>query len=145
MVLCGLGLGAVYIAAQCLHAGAQGRATIDLNRQCAGFAEKGDWSLREKLIGQDIVLWAPRDPDALTRLLAQFLRRAHLDQQPGIVVLIAPLGLHVGMGAAQGLAHLWCAPLFVDKWVHIVRECHFIAEPMGMALPGGSIPKHCHS
>ena len=85
----------------------------------------------------------PNDHNALTRILAHYMRRPSIEQQPKSMVFIAPIPLHIGMGAIEGLSDLWHTPLMGDTRVPIVRECSFITEPLEMVLSGGANPRHC--
>ena len=110
-------------------------------RELANLAEKGDEKIWDRLQGKDVLLWAPSDNIALTRILAALLRRAGSDRRPTALRMIAPVPLLAGMNTVESITDLWWHPLLSEKWVPLVRGCSFSAYPFEIILLGPKGPR----
>jgi len=112
------------------------------DRAIASLMDKGDAKAWDELIGHKVVMRAPEDANAVTRLLATFLRRAQPAQRPASIRLAAPILLMPGMTTPSQIMDLWWSPLLCDKWAPVVRGCTFTTTPLDMILPGRDVPRH---
>ena len=95
-------------------------------RELANLAEKGDEKIWDRLQGKDVLLWAPSDNNALTRILAALLRRAGSDRTPTALRMIAPVPLLAGMNTVESISQIsggtHCS---VRKGFHSLELFHF--------------------
>jgi len=125
-----------------LRLGLQNDEAIAKARRLANLAEKGDEKIWPEIQGQDVVLWAPADGNALTRLLSQFLKRTAPDQRPSSLCLIVAIPLLTGMHSIENILDLWSTALLSEKWSSIVRRTTFTTTPMDMVMSGAGTPRH---
>ena len=88
-----------------------------------------------------MTMWAPADYNALTRLLASFVKRP-AEKLPQILRLLVPIPLLPGMDSVSKLFDLWSHPLLGEKWACICGAPVFATTPMEMILPGRQGPRH---
>ena len=105
-------------------------------------AEKGDDKIWDKLKGLDVVMWAPTDGNAITRLLAALLRRRASGDRPSSLRLVAPFPLRAGVTTAENVMDLWWSPLLGEKWAAIIKGYSFTPFPFELVLPGNNGPIH---
>ena len=74
---------------------------IDTYSNLMAMAEKGDEKVWDKLKGLDVVMWAPTDSNAITRLLAALLRRRASRDRPSSLRLVAPFPPRAGVTTGE--------------------------------------------
>ena len=114
---------------------------VHQHRQLADLLEKGDERALEVMKGKRFIIWAPSDTNALTRLIAAYMRK-DAALSPTSILLLSPLPLVHGMDSAEQICDLWWHPLLSEQHAAITKGVHYIPQPMEFILPSRHGPQH---
>jgi len=84
-------------------------------REIAAMAEKGNQRVWGQLAKREVAMWAPGDPNALTRFLASYLRLVDPELCPKALALVLPLPLHPGRSSVRSILDTWFSPILAEK------------------------------
>ncbi|CAK0789337.1 unnamed protein product, partial [Prorocentrum cordatum] len=118
--------------------------TLPLARAFASIPENRGDRMWDLVNGKQVCMWAPKDPSALSRCLASFMRRAPEDQRPASLQVLAIFPCEKGTHSVGNIADLWSFPPFLsERWMPIVRGFSFAAFPFEMIASNAvSAPRH---
>ena len=124
-----------------MGAGAPTAAMVDEARRLSALAERGDPAFWPAVAGRVVVMWAPEDRNAFSRVLADLLRAADPAARPESIRMVSPIRLVPGMTTPEAVSDYFWHPLLGARYLAVARRCRFVVEPMSMVSTGPTGPR----
>ena len=97
--------------------------------------------------GGGVIMWAPSDADALSRLLHGYERYAtewteEMGTDPQEIALIAAHEPVPGATRPSDITDVWQHTLLRKSWDHVIKRVEFLRQPAQCVVPGAAGPLH---